>query len=70
MAMTDGDPMPLTSDDLAHMEHRARRFSGAYTGTAGTLAGDVIRLLRERQRLLVELARRDERAEYWRQPHD
>lgn len=70
MAMTDGDPMPLTSDDLARMEHRARRFSGAYTGTAGTLAGDVIRLLRERQRLLVELARFAERVDYWRQPHD
>lgn len=70
MAMTDGDPMPLTSDDVARMEHRARRFSGAYTGTAGTLAGDVIRLLRERQRLLVELARFAERVDYWRHPHD
>jgi hypothetical protein len=48
---------PLTSDDLAQMEHRARRFSGAYTGTAGTLAADVIRLLIERRRLLVELSR-------------
>jgi hypothetical protein len=38
------------------MEHRARRFSGAYTGTAGTLAGDVIRLLAERQRLLAIIA--------------
>jgi hypothetical protein len=46
----------LTDDDLAQMEHRARRFSGAYTGTAGTLAGDVIRLLAERNRLLRILA--------------
>jgi hypothetical protein len=46
----------LTDDDLAQMEHRARRFSGAYTGTAGTLAGDVIRLLSERNRLLRILA--------------
>ena len=46
------DPLPLTADDLVRMEHRARRFSGAYTGTSGTLAADVIRLLRERQRLL------------------
>jgi hypothetical protein len=46
----------LTEDDLAQMEHRARRFSGAYTGTAGTLAGDVIRLLSERNRLLRILA--------------
>jgi hypothetical protein len=46
----------LTEDDLAQMEHRARRFSGAYTGTSGTLAGDVIRLLAERQRLLAIIA--------------
>jgi hypothetical protein len=38
------------------MEHRARRFSGAYTGTSGTLAGDVIRLLHERARLLAIIA--------------
>jgi hypothetical protein len=46
---------PLTSDDLARIEHRARRFQGAWTGTAGTLAADVMRLLAERQRLLREL---------------
>ena len=62
---------PLTDDDLAQMEHRARRFSGAYTGTSGTLAADVIRLLYERQRLLAELARNAERVQpYWSQPHD
>ena len=62
---------PLTEDDLVHMEHRARRFSGAYTGTSGTLAADVIRLLYERQRLLAELARNCEQAKpYWYQPHD
>lgn len=62
---------PLTEDDLAQMEHRARRFSGAYTGTSGTLAGDVIRLLAERRRLLVELARlREGGGAYWREPHD
>jgi hypothetical protein len=44
------------------MEHRARRFAGAYTGTSGTLAADVIRLLKERQRLLAELARTAEQA--------
>lgn len=61
----------LTEDDLAQMEHRARRFSGAYTGTSGTLAGDVIRLLAERRRLLVELARiREGGGAYWREPHD
>ena len=62
---------PLTEDDLAQMEHRARRFSGAYTGTSGTLAADVIRLLKERQRLLAELARKAEQAGlYWFQKHD
>lgn len=65
------DHSPLTEDDLAQMEHRARRFSGAYTGTSGTLAGDVIRLLAERRRLLVELARiREGGGAYWREPHD
>jgi hypothetical protein len=55
---------PLTADDLVRMEHRARRFQGAYTGTSGTsgtLAADVIRLLEERRRLLVELAQLQER---------
>ena len=47
---------PLTEDDLAHMQHRARRFQGAWTGTSGTLAADVMRLLQERKRLLVLLA--------------
>jgi hypothetical protein len=62
---------PLAEDDLAQMEHRARRFSGAYTGTSGTLAADVIRLLKERQRLLAELARNAEKAGlYWYKPHD
>jgi len=48
----------LTSNDLARIEHRARRFQGAWTGTAGTLAADVMRLLAERQRLLQLVARR------------
>lgn len=65
----NGTPI-LTSDDLAQMEHRARRFSGAYTGTAGTLAGDVIKLLAERNRLLLELARREGHVDIWRQPRD
>lgn len=47
---------PLTPDDLATMEQAARRFSGAYTGTSGTLAGYVILLLKERERLAQELA--------------
>ena len=50
---------PLTSDDIARMEHRACRFQGAWTGTSGTLAADVMRLLQERQRLLVLLAMKE-----------
>lgn len=57
--MTEG----LTSDDIVRIEHRARRFQGAWTGTSGSLAADVMRLLKERQRLLVELARLSERSE-------
>jgi hypothetical protein len=51
-----GSSEPLTSDDLVRIEHRARRFQGAWTGTSGTLAADVMRLLEERRRLLVLLA--------------
>ena len=46
----------LTEDDLVRMEHRARRFQGAWMGTSGTLAADVMRLLAERLRLLELLA--------------
>jgi hypothetical protein len=49
-------PEPLTPDDLAIMEQAARRFQGAFTGTSGSLAGYVILLLRERERLVTELA--------------
>jgi len=55
----------LTEDDLVRMQHRARRFQGAFTGTSGTLAADVIRLLAERARLLCELARAEEKITYW-----
>jgi hypothetical protein len=51
---------PLTAAYLAECEQRARRFSGAYTGTSGTLAGDVMRLLAEVRRLRVEQAYREE----------
>ncbi len=56
----------ITDAYLAECEHRARRFSGAFTGTSGTLAADVMRLLAEVRRLRVELAREHER----RQPCD
>lgn len=47
---------PLTDDDIATMDMAARRFSGAYTGTSGTLAAYVLLLIRERRRLMQELA--------------
>ncbi len=52
---------PLTDSYLAECEQRARCFSGAYTGTAGTLAADVIRLLKEVRRLKVEAAYKENR---------
>jgi hypothetical protein len=62
---------PLTDAYLAECEHRARRFSGAYTGTSGTLAADVLRLLFELRRLKVEAARRAETTvPYWMAAHD
>ena len=55
---------PLTDAYLQECEYRARRFSGAYTGTSGTLAADVMRLLAELSRvkgtLAVERARRQD----------
>ena len=53
---------PLSDAYLQQCEFDARRFSGAYTGTAGTLAAHVMRLLTELSRvkgnLAVERARR------------
>jgi hypothetical protein len=42
---------PLTSDERDQMERDARKYQGAYTGTEGTLAAHVIRLLAELQRV-------------------
>ncbi len=50
---------PLTTDDLATMEQAARRFQGAFTGTSGTLAGYVILLIKERERLAVAAAMKE-----------
>ena len=56
---------PLSDAYLLEAELRARQFSGAFTGTAGTLAADVLRLLAELSRvkgkLAVTIAQRDER---------
>lgn len=45
----------LPDDYLADAERRARQFQGAWTGTAGSLGADVVRLLRERETILGEL---------------
>ena len=56
---------PLSDAYLQQAEFDARRFSGAWTGTSGTLAAHVMRLLAELSRvkgeLAVERANRDER---------
>jgi hypothetical protein len=49
-------PEPLPDPYLLECELRARQFSGAYTGTSGTLAADVLRLLKEVSRLKGEAA--------------
>jgi len=51
----------LTEHDIVRMMHRCTQAGCAnnWTGTSGALASDVRRLLAERQRLLVELARRE-----------
>jgi len=47
---------PLSDAYLQQCEFDARRYQGAYVGTAGTLAAHVMRLLKERERLAEELA--------------
>jgi len=56
-------PEPLPDAYLQQCELRARKFSGAYTGTSGTLAADVLRLLAEVSRLKGEAAVQRARAE-------
>lgn len=67
-------PEPLTDAYLLECEMRARKFSGAYTGTSGTLAADVLRLLAELSRvkgeMAVQRAANDERRHFWKEPHD
>ena len=69
--MNDPDALHwLTSDDIARMTHRARQAGQPrWTGTSGTLAADVMRLLGERQRLLIKLAHLEhsQDASYWRE---
>lgn len=41
---------------ITEIEHKARRFSGAWTGTNGTLAAGIIHLLNERKRMTEDIA--------------
>ena len=52
---------PLTDEYLADCRQRAKRFQGQWTGTAGGLAADVMRLLWEVERLKVEASYRENR---------
>lgn len=45
----------LPADYLADAEKRARRFMGQWCGTSGSLAADVIRVLKDRNAILQEL---------------
>jgi hypothetical protein len=51
----------LEEDYLEQCRLRANRYMGQWTGTAGSLAADVRRLLAEVQRLKVLLAHASER---------
>jgi hypothetical protein len=50
---------PLPDEYLTQCEFDARRFQGAWTGTSGTLAAHVMRLLAEVRRLKVAAAYRE-----------
>jgi len=63
--------MPLSDEYLQQAEWDARRFQGAYTGTSGTLAAHVLRMLDEIRTLRAEVAReRDDSTQWWLSPHD
>lgn len=47
--------MRLPDDYLASCEKRARRFMGQWTGTSGSLAADVMRLLKERKEIMASM---------------
>lgn len=54
-------PEPLTDAYLVECEQRARRFSGAYTGTSGDLAARLLHCIAEVKRLKVEAAYKENR---------
>jgi hypothetical protein len=47
--------MRLPDDYLVACEKRARRFMGQWTGTSGSLAADVMRLLKERKEIMASM---------------
>ena len=47
-------PEPLTDAYLVQCEQAARRFSGAYTGTSGSLAAMLLHAIAEVRRLKAE----------------
>jgi len=67
-------PDPLTPEYMEDCRRRANRYMGQWTGTEGSLAADVRRLLWEVERLQAELAllraKCEERPPIWLQPHD
>jgi hypothetical protein len=60
--------MTLSAEYLLSAERRARRFAGQYTGTSGTLAADVLRLLRELETMQSETFIADAHAELHGEP--
>ena len=47
--------MSLPDDYIVACEKRARRFMGQWTGTSGSLAADVMRLLKERKEIMASM---------------
>lgn len=52
--------MTLPDDYITEIEQKARRFSGAYTGTSGTMAAGIIHLLNERKAMSSTIAELEE----------
>lgn len=63
--------LPLSDEYLKQCEYAARRFSGAYTGTSGSLAAMLLHCLDEIRTLRAELSKeRDDSTPWWLSPHD
>lgn len=66
------DPVPYTNEEAAEALLWVNRHgpSNAWTASLGTAARMIGRLLKERERLLVRLARYETRGPCWLQSHD